>query len=119
MVSHIVGGGLGVLALTLCVIVSALHKDPWAVVGSAIYGASFVCLYAMSSIYHGLKHEFSKKVMQVLDHCTIYFLIAGTYTPICLSLLGGKLGWGLFAAIAVCAVAGLAVNIGKLQLLFC
>ncbi len=84
MISHITGGGLGVVALTLCVIVSALHRDPWAVVGSAIYGASLISLYAMSSIYHGLKHEFAKKVMQVLDHCTIYFLIAGTYTPILL-----------------------------------
>ncbi len=84
MVSHIVGGGLGVIALTLCVIVSALHRNAWAVVGSAIYGASLILLYAMSSIYHGLKHEFAKKVMQVLDHCTIYFLIAGTYTPILL-----------------------------------
>lgn len=84
MISHITGGGLGIVALTLCVIVSALHRDPWAVVGSAIYGASLISLYAMSSIYHGLKHELAKKVMQVLDHCTIYFLIAGTYTPILL-----------------------------------
>lgn len=84
MISHIVGGGLGVIALTLCVIVSALHHNPWAVVGSAIYGASLITLYSMSSIYHGLKHELAKKVMQVLDHCTIYFLIAGTYTPILL-----------------------------------
>lgn len=84
MISHITGGGLGVVALTLCVIVSALHRDPWAVVGSAVYGASLITLYAMSSIYHGLKHELAKKVMQVLDHCTIYFLIAGTYTPILL-----------------------------------
>jgi hemolysin III len=84
MISHITGDGLGVVALTLCVIVSALHRDPWAVVGSAVYGASLITLYAMSSIYHGLKHELAKKVMQVLDHCTIYFLIAGTYTPILL-----------------------------------
>ncbi len=84
MISHITGGGLGVVALTLCVIISAIHHNPWAVVGSAIYGASLIMLYAMSSIYHGLKHEFAKKVMQVLDHCTIYFLIAGTYTPILL-----------------------------------
>lgn len=84
MVSHIAGGGLGVVALVLCVIVSALHKNPWAVVGSAIYGASLISLYSMSSIYHGLTHVFAKKVMQVLDHCTIYFLIAGTYTPILL-----------------------------------
>ena len=84
MVSHIVGGGLGVAALVLCVVLSAARRDPWAVVGSAIYGASLVVLYTMSGIYHGLVKEKAKKVMQVLDHCTIYFLIGGTYTPILL-----------------------------------
>ncbi len=82
MVSHIVGGALGVVALVLCVVFSALHRDPWAVVGSSIYGASMIALYTMSSVYHGLRPGTGKKVLQVLDHCTIYFLIAGTYTPI-------------------------------------
>lgn len=84
MISHIVGGGFGVIALTLCVVFSALHGDPWAVVGSAVYGASLMLLYATSSVYHGLRPPMAKKVLQVLDHCTIYFLIAGTYTPILL-----------------------------------
>ncbi len=82
MISHIVGGGLGVVALVLCVILSALHRDPWGVVGSAIYGASLIMLYTASSVYHGLRPGMGKKVMQVIDHCTIYFLIGGTYTPI-------------------------------------
>lgn len=84
MVSHIVGVALGIVALVLCVVVSALKHDPWAVVSSAIYGASFILLYTMSSVYHGLTCEMPKKVMQVIDHCTIYFLIAGTYTPVLL-----------------------------------
>lgn len=87
MVTHIVGGGFGVLALVALVIYSAICKDAWAVVGSSIYGASLIMLYTMSSVYHGLKHKTAKKVMQVLDHCTIYFLIAGTYTPILLSAI--------------------------------
>ena len=82
MVSHILGGTLGVIALVLCVIFSALHHNPWGVVGSAIYGASLILLYTTSSIYHGLRPNMGKKVFQVLDHCTIYFLIGGTYTPI-------------------------------------
>lgn len=82
MSSHIAGGALGVVALVLCVIVSVLKKDIYGVVGSAIYGASLISLYSMSSIYHGLRPGTAKKVLQVLDHCTIYFLIAGTYTPI-------------------------------------
>lgn len=85
MVSHIVGGALGVVALTLCVVFAALHHDPWGVVGSSVYGASLILLYTASSVYHGLRHKMAKKVMQVIDHCTIYFLIAGTYTPILLT----------------------------------
>lgn len=85
MISHIVGGALGVIALVLCVTFSTLHKNIWGIVGSAIYGASLILLYTTSSIYHGLRPGMAKKVMQVLDHCTIYFLIGGTYTPILLS----------------------------------
>ncbi|MBQ8310597.1 MAG: hemolysin III family protein [Clostridia bacterium] len=87
MVSHIVGGALGVVALTLCVVFAAMKGDAWGVVGSAIYGASLILLYSMSSIYHGLHKGMGKKVMQVLDHCTIYFLIGGTYTPILLTVI--------------------------------
>ncbi len=87
MVTHIIGGAFGVVALVLCVIFSSLSRDPWSVVGSAIYGASLVVLYTMSSVYHGLVSGMGKKVMQVLDHCTIYFLIGGTYTPIVLTAI--------------------------------
>ena len=82
MVTHIVGGGFGVLAIVGCVIMAALLGNAARVVGGSIYGASMVILYTMSSVYHGLKPEFAKKVMQILDHCTIFLLIAGTYTPI-------------------------------------
>ena len=85
MISHIVGGALGIIALILCVTLSAIHKNIWGIVGSAIYGASLILLYTTSSVYHGLRPGMGKKVLQVLDHCTIYFLIGGTYTPILLS----------------------------------
>lgn len=100
MVTHIVGGGFSVLALVVLVIYSAICKDAWAVVSSAIYGASLIILYTMSSIYHGLRTPLAKKVMQVLDHCTIYFLIAGTYTPILLCAIRREnplLAWVVFA----------------------
>lgn len=84
MISHIVGGGFGVLALVLCVVKAALSHNVPGVVGSSIYGASLIALYTMSSVYHGLRPPMAKKVLQVLDHCTIYFLIGGTYTPILL-----------------------------------
>ena len=63
---------------------AAFDKNVMGVVCSAVFGASMITLYTMSSIYHGLKNETAKKVFQVIDHCTIYFLIAGTYTPMVL-----------------------------------
>lgn len=98
MVTHIVGGGIGILVLVLCVVKAAPKGNVYGVVGSAIYGGCMVALYAMSSIYHGLRPGMGKKVLQVLDHCTIYFLIAGTYTVIALSALrrvSTVLGWGM------------------------
>ena len=86
MVTHIVGGGFGVLALVLCLFKS-IRGSIADIIGSAVYGVSLVTLYTMSSVYHGLSPSMSKKVMQVIDHCTIYLLIAGTYTPILLSAL--------------------------------
>lgn len=100
MVTHIVGGGIGVLVLVLCVVKAAINHNVYGVVGSGIYGGSMVALYAMSSIYHGLCPGMGKKVLQVLDHCTIYFLIAGTYTVLSLSALrqvSPVLGWGMLA----------------------
>ena len=82
MVTHIVGGALGIGVLLLCLLKA---QGTAAVVGSVIYGCSMIALYAVSSVYHGLRAGTAKKVMQVIDHCTIYMLIAGTYTPILLS----------------------------------
>ena len=99
MVTHIVGGAIGVVALTLCVIFAALHGNVWGVVTSAIYGSTMIAMFTISSVYHGLKPTLGKKVMQVIDHCTIYFLIAGTYTVIALSAIRPHnpwLGWSLF-----------------------
>ncbi len=114
MVTHIIGGSIGVAALALCVIFAALHHNVYGVVGSAIYGASMVILYTMSSIYHGLKpHLLAKKVFQVIDHCSIFLLIAGTYTPIVLSslrALNPALGWTIFGIIWGVAILGITLN---------
>ena len=83
MVTHIAGGGLALLAAVLCVL--RAWGDPLAVAGCCVYGVTMVCVYTFSSVYHGLRPGTAKKVMQVIDHCTIYFLIAGTYTPILLT----------------------------------
>ena len=117
MVTHIVGGGLGVVYLTFCVVVAALHRNVWGVVSSAIYGASVIVLFTMSSVYHGLKPVMAKKVMQVLDHCTIYFMIAGTYTPLMLSLLrktNPVIAWVIFGV--VWGIAALAITLTAIDL---
>lgn len=88
MTSHIVGAVLGIVATVLCVVFAAVHHNGYGVVSGAIYGVTMILLYTMSSIYHGLKPDTkAKKVFQVLDHCSIFLLIAGSYTPFALCTL--------------------------------
>lgn len=113
MVTHIVGGGFGVVVLAVTVLVSALHGNVWGIVSSAIYGFSMICLYTVSSVYHGLHMNRGKRVMQVIDHCTIYFLIAGTYTPILLSGIRQNdpaLAWVVFGVEWGLAALGITLN---------
>jgi hemolysin III len=107
MVSHIVGGALGIAALVLCIITAAKSGSAIGVISSCIYGVTLILLYTMSSVYHGLRPGMAKKVMQVLDHCTIYFLIAGSYTPVLLVAMRPKytaLSWILFGIVWGCAI---------------
>lgn len=90
MVTHIVGGGFGIIALSLCVTISVMRGNNWGMAGGIIYGLMMILLYTVSSVYHGLKPESAKKVMQVLDHCMIYAMIVGTYAPILLTGLREK-----------------------------
>ncbi len=102
MVSHIVGAGFGVLTLVACVLVAALNGNVLGIVCGAVFGVSMIMLYTMSSIYHGLRVGMAKKVFQVIDHCTIYFLIAGTYTPMLLCALAKSnpiSAWVTFAVV--------------------
>lgn len=114
MVSHIVGGALGIAVTALTVIMAALHRNVYGVVSSAIYGATMIILYTMSSIYHGLRpNTTSKKVFQIIDHCSIFLLIAGTYTPIALCSLREQstaLGWTIFGIIWGAAALGITLN---------
>lgn len=114
MTSHIVGGVLGIVALVLCVVFAAVHGNGYGVVSGAIYGVTMVILYTMSSIYHGLNPKRkAKKVFQVLDHCSIYLLIAGSYTPFALCTLreyNTALGWTIFGVIWFVAILGIILN---------
>lgn len=114
MVSHIVGAAFGVVALVLCVVFSAIHHNAYGVISSSIYGITIILLYTMSSIYHGINEKrFSKRVFQVLDHCSIFLLIAGSYTPFCLVMFreyNQLLGWTIFGVIWGMAIIGVILN---------
>ena len=113
MITHIVGGGLGVVALLFCVIVAAYHQNMWGVVSGLIYGFSVILLFTMSSIYHGLRLGLPKRVFRIFDHCTIFILIAGTYTPILLNRFREVYpldAWVIFSIIWGLAVLGIILN---------
>ncbi|MBQ9783740.1 MAG: hemolysin III family protein [Clostridia bacterium] len=82
MVTHIVGGAVGIATLVFCILIPAFRGSVAGILSGIAFGVSMIALYSMSSIYHGLRPNLAKKVFQIMDHCTIYFLIAGTYTPI-------------------------------------
>lgn len=113
MVSHIVGGALGITSLILCLIFAIKHKSGYAIASSIVFGLSMILLFTMSSIYHGLKPVKAKKVFQVIDHCTIFVLIAGTYTPVLLCSLRNinpVLAWWLFGLVWALAILGIVLN---------
>lgn len=119
MVTHIVGGVLGIAALGLCLHRTVPGGSAIAIVSAIVYGVCMITLYTMSSVYHGLKPGMAKKVMQVIDHCTIYLLIAGSYTPVALVAIRSVspvIGWGLFLfewALAIIAVVLTAIDLKK------
>jgi len=113
MVSHIAGGGLGVVALLTCVIVAAYNQNGWGIVSGAIYGFALILLFTASSLYHGLTAELPKKVFQVIDHCTIFILISGTYTPILLNKYREEYpfeAWVMFSVVWGFAILGIVLN---------
>lgn len=109
-VSHGVGALLAVAGTVVLIVMTALYSDPWGVVSSAVYGGTLIILYTMSTLYHAITNEKAKQVMRVMDHVTIFLLIAGTYTPITLVTLRGTLGWVLFGFIWGAAALGIVLN---------
>lgn len=109
-ISHGTGSLLSIAGTVILIIFSAINLNAWGVVSSAIYGASLIILYSMSTLYHAITNEKAKKFFQVMDHNTIFFLIAGTYTPFTLVSLRGALGWTLFGIVWGAAIVGIVLN---------
>lgn len=113
MVSHIVGAGLAVVFCVACVVKAFLVGGAYEIVAAFLYGLSMILLYTMSSLYHGLREGTAKRVFQVMDHCTIFLLIAGTYTPVVLCSLrrlSPALGWTVFGVVWGLSVLGIVFN---------
>lgn len=109
-ISHGVGAGLSVAALVLLIVRAVHTSGALGVVSASIYGGSLVLLYLLSCLYHALAKTGARKVFQILDHCSIFILIVGTYTPIALNFIGGALGWTIFGIQAGCMVLGIVFN---------
>lgn len=114
MTSHIVGATFGIVATILCIVFAASHSNVFGVVSGTIYGITMILLYTMSSVYHGLSPKLKgKKVMQVIDHCSVFLLIAGSYTPFALCTLreyNPATGWIIFGVVWGFAILGIVLN---------
>lgn len=109
-ISHGVGALLSIAALVLCVVTSAVHGNPIAVVASSIYGSTLIILYTMSTLYHSFKVNNAKRIFRIIDHCCIFLLISGTYTIYTLVVLGGAIGWTMFGIVWGATILGIVCN---------
>lgn len=107
-ISHGIGAGLAIAALVLLIVKA---NSAIGVVTGVIYASIMIILYVVSCIYHALSPKLTgKKVFRVLDHCNVLLMVAGTYTPICLSLLGGTLGWTVFGIVWAITILAIVLN---------
>ncbi|MDP2817133.1 MAG: hemolysin III family protein [Polaromonas sp.] len=109
-ISHLAGAGLAVAGSAALIVPAGLVGDPWKIVGFSIYGAMLVALYVFSTLYHSLRGR-AKKVLRKFDHCSIYLLIAGSYTPFALVSLRGAWGWSLLGVVWSLALLGIVQEI--------
>lgn len=109
-VSHGVGAGLSTAGTVVLIVCSVIYTDVWGIVSSCIYGASLIILYTMSTLYHSLTGKGAKAFFRIMDHNTIFLLIAGTYTPITLYFLQGTTGWILFGIVWGAGIIGIVFN---------
>ena len=118
--THGLGATAALAGGAVLITLAALYGDGWQLAGAIVFGISLLLLYLASTLYHAIQHPVAKARLKVFDHCAIYVLIAGTYTPFTLIGLRGPWGWGLFAAIWTLALAGVVFKLfytGRFKLL--
>ena len=119
-ITHGIGALLSVAGLVIMIVLAATRGTAWHVVSYAIFGVSSIMLYTMSTLYHAFPWPRVKRVFKVLDHSSIFFLIAGTYTPFCLTVLRPTVGWWVFGLIWGMAALGISLKpflVGKLRVI--
>lgn len=119
IISHAIGLVLSIVALVLLVVRASLHGDMLQLVSVSIFGVSLIALYTASTFYHRAKDPGLRARLRIIDHATIYVLIAGTYTPLTLIALGGLIGWVIFGASWAMAATGISLKVfftGKFDL---
>lgn len=109
--THGIGVGLSVVGTALLVTFAAQQGDPWKIISFSIFGFSLTLLYAASTLYHGFRNPALRRAFKMLDHCAIFILIAGTYTPFLLVNLRDSVGWTMFAVIWGLALLGVGLKI--------
>ena len=109
-ITHGIGAGLSIAALVILVVLASKRGDAWRIVSFSIYGTTLFLLYIASTLYHGFVNPKIKNVFRILDHSAIYLLIAGTYTPITLTLMRGAWGWTLFGLAWAMAIGGIIIT---------
>lgn len=117
-ITHGIGALLSIAALVLLIVFAAIKGTAWHVVSFSIFGSMLVIMYIQSTLYHALTNKKAKSVFRRLDHISIFLLIAGTYTPYCLTILRGWLGWTIFGIVWGCAIVGIvfkAISVEKFK----
>lgn len=114
-VSHGAGVLLSIAALTLLIIFAALYSDGYGLAGAIVYGISLILLYSMSMVYHIVRKPKAKQILRIFDHCSIFVLIAGTYTPYLLVCMQNPGRWILFGIIWGVAAIGILLNVLGLE----
>lgn len=109
--THGIGALLSIVGTVFLVTVAARLGDPWKIVGFAVFGASLTLLYGASALYHGFRDERLRSIFKMLDHCVIFVLIAGSYTPFLLVNMRGTTGWTLFGIIWGLAFTGVVLKL--------
>lgn len=114
-ITHGTGVGLSIAALVILVVFAARKGDTWKIASFSVYGATLIILYLASTLYHAITHPGLKRFFRVLDHCSIFLLIAGTYTPVTIGVMRGAWGWTLFGVIWALAIVGINLKIFALD----